>query len=319
VPQVVHGGISKDLILGIIITCLLLAVSVFLPLVSIFSSLLLPLPVLFYRSKLGRGYGIIIPLITVLAISSIIGGIPVGLAYFIGLLVLGFVLSEYLEKDLSLERTVLYTVGTVILTGIVFLIFYNNIYGGDIIASVTKSVTKSYELTLALYESIGIADDKIQTFSNYQESFIYYTVRIIPALIVSLTLFITWISLLFARPILRNRKLFFPEFGALNLWKAPESLVWAVIICGLVLLLPDKIFKVTGLNGLIVLFIIYFFQGVSIISFYLDKKHYPAFHRLLLYVLCLAFIPQLVAVIIISLGFFDTWLDFRKLNVKEAE
>ena len=69
-----------------------------------------------------------------------------------------------------------------------------------------------------------------------------------------------------------------------------------------------------GLNVLIILLTVYFFQGIAIVSFYFNRKQFPKIARFLLY--GLIFIQQLLLMVVIAFGFFDTWLDFRKLNKK---
>ena len=129
-------------------------------------------------------------------------------------------------------------------------------------------------------------------------------------------LHIIWASLLLARPILVSRHLNYPEFGPLNLWKAPEYLVWVVIACGLVLLIPKVSFKLLSANGLGILMMIYFFQGIAIVAFFFDKKQMPRFLRVVLY--SLIAVQQLLLLVVICLGFFDVWLNFRKLTTAES-
>jgi uncharacterized protein YybS (DUF2232 family) len=93
--------------------------------------------------------------------------------------------------------------------------------------------------------------------------------------------------------------------------------MWGVIACGLTILLPDKTFKVIGLNGLIVLMTIYFFQGIAIVSFYFEKKGVPRMFKIFIY--SLIAIQQIILMAVIGLGFFDVWFDFRKLELKESE
>ena len=104
--------------------------------------------------------------------------------------------------------------------------------------------------------------------------------------------------------------LYYPDFGPLNLWKAPEYLVWGVIGCGLSLFLPNTAIKVIGLNGLLILMTVYFFQGIAIVSFYFDKKRLPRFVRVFLYTLIA--LQQLILLAVIGLGFFDLWVNFRR-------
>jgi uncharacterized protein YybS (DUF2232 family) len=184
-------------------------------------------------------------------------------------------------------------------------------------AMLSEYVTKSLDLTIELYKKMGVPEENLHMISNSLDEIKYYLVRIIPSIIAALTLLTAWMTLLLARPIFKNMNLFLPDFGRLNLWKAPEYLMWGVIACGLTILLPDKTFKVIGFNGLIVLMTIYFFQGIAIVSFYFEKKGVPRMLKIFIY--SLIAIQQIILMAVIGLGFFDVWFDFRKLELKESE
>jgi len=287
-------------------------VSVYMPIIGFFCALFIPLPTLFYRSKLGRTTGAIIPIITIIAMVAVLGGITIDTLFFVELLLLGFVLSELIELDLSIEKTMLYACGSVILVGIVGLLFYSNMSDKGIYALIAEYVSINLKLTLELYENMGVSQESIHMISNSLENIEYVLIRIIPALIVAAIFFVSWTNLLLAKPIFKRRELFYPSFGSLKLWKAPESLVWGIIGCGLLLLLPDKTFKIFGLNGLLILITIYFFQGIAIVSFYFEKKRFPRGLKFFLY--SLIALQQAILLVIIGLGFFDMWLNFRKLE-----
>ena len=89
-------------------------------------------------------------------------------------------------------------------------------------------------------------------------------------------------------------------------------MVWGVIGCGLALFLPNASIKIIGLNGLLILMSVYFFQGIAIVSFYFKKKQFPRIIRIFLYTLIA--VQQLVLLAVIGLGFFDMWFNFRKLG-----
>ncbi len=311
-PRTMQGDISKDIVSGIAVTGLIFAVSVYMPIIGFFCALFIPLPTLFYRSKLGRTTGAIIPIITIITMVAVLGGISIDTLFFVELLLLGFVLSELIELDLSIEKTILYACGSVILTGIVGLLFYSNMSDKGIYALVAEYVSINLKLTLELYENMGVSQESIHMISNSLENIEYVLIRIIPALIVAAIFFVSWTNLLLAKPIFKSRELFYPSFGSLKLWKAPEFLVWGIIGCGLLLLLPDKTLKIFGLNGLLILITIYFFQGIAIVSFYFEKKRFPRGLRFFLY--SLIALQQAILLVIIGLGFFDMWLNFRKLE-----
>ena len=62
--QTTSRNISKDIIIGIAVTSLIFLISVVIPLIGFFSALFIPLPTLFYRSKLGRKSVPVIPLLS---------------------------------------------------------------------------------------------------------------------------------------------------------------------------------------------------------------------------------------------------------------
>jgi len=312
VLQTISRDISKDIISGIAVTSLIFVISVYIPIIGFFCALFIPLPTLIYRSKLGRTPGTIIPVIAIIIMAVILGGISIDILFFFELLLLGFVLSELLELNLSIEKTILYACGSVIITGIICLLFYSNIAKKEIFTLVSEYVSKNLELTLSLYENMGMKQESIQMISTSLENIKYVFIRIIPALVVVSTLFISWINLLLSKSIFKNWNLFYPDFGSLKLWKAPELLVWIIIGCGILLLFSNKTFKILGLNGLLILITVYFFQGIAIVSFYFEKKKLPRLLRFFLYGLIA--LQQIVLLVVIGLGFFDMWLNFRKLE-----
>ncbi len=313
--QTVQGNISKDIISGIAIIGLIFTASTYLPIIGFFFSLFIPLPILFYRSKLGRTTGIIVYILSIIIMIVITGSISLDIFFFAELLLLGFVLSELFEMRLSIDKTISYACASVLITVIVILFFYSNLSNTGIYTLASEYISRNLELTMAMYESLGVPEESIHVISNSMEKIHYVLIRIIPAMLISLTLFVSWTSLLIAKPLLKAKNIFFPDFDSLKLWKAPEFMVWLFIGCGVMLILPDNSFKILGLNGLIILLTIYFFQGIAIVSFYFEKKNVPRIFRIFLYsVLAL---QQLVLLSVIGLGFFDMWLNFRKLGIKK--
>ncbi|HIJ55684.1 MAG TPA: YybS family protein [Deltaproteobacteria bacterium] len=311
-PFAQHGGISRDVLTGISITCIIFAVSVYMPIFGFFCSLFIPLPILFYRSKLGRKTGAIIPVAAGVIMMMVLGRFSIDLLFFFELMLLGFILSELMEIDLSIEKTVLFACGAILASAIVGLVFYSQIIQKGLTDVAAEYVTKNLQLTLLLYESMGMSEENIQLIASSLEHIQYVLLRIIPALAIASTLFVAWTSLLISRPLLKSRGLYYPDFGPLNLWKPPEHLVWGVIGCGLVLLIPSGSVKLIGLNGLIMLMAVYFFTGIAIVSFYFERKRFPRLLRIFLY--SLIALQQFVLILVIGLGFFDVWLNFRKIK-----
>ena len=308
--------IAKDIAKGTALTVFIFVVSIYIPIIGFFCSLFMPLPLLFYRLKLGRKAGIIIFAVTIIIMTALLDGLSIDMFFFVGLLFLGFVLGEFFELNLSIEKTILYSCGSVLLSGFVILLIYSNMAGKNIGVLVSDYVKQNLELTMVLYQSMGMSEESIRVISNSLEHIQYVLVRIVPAMVVISTFFVAWTSLLLARPLLKSKSLFFPTFGSLQQWRSPEFLVWGVIGCGLLLLFPSKVVKVIALNGLLILMPVYFFQGIAIVSHFFNKKKFPKFLKLFLYGLIA--LQQLLLLVVIGVGFFDIWLNFRKMGIKNS-
>jgi uncharacterized protein YybS (DUF2232 family) len=302
----------KDIVNGFLITSLIFLISVFIPIVGFVAALFLPLPILFYRLKLGRKPGAIIFAGAGLVMIALVGGISLDVLFFAELLLIGFVLGELIELNLSIEKTILYACGSALLAGLAGLLISSVLSGEGIYTIVSRYVEKNLELTMVLYRNMGMPEESIELISRSLEKIRHVLVSIVPALVSASTLFITWISILLAKPVLQSRSLFYPDFGPLNVWKAPEYLVWGVIGCGISLFLPSTAVKTISLNGLLILMTVYFFQGIAIVSFYFNKKRFPRIIRVSLYTLIA--LQQLVLLVVIGLGFFDLWFNFRRLG-----
>jgi uncharacterized protein YybS (DUF2232 family) len=312
VAPVEKGDAPKQILRGIVITATVYAVAVTIPVFGAFAILLIPLPVLFYRLKLGRREGAIVPVVAFVLWVAMIGEITADLFIFFEQLVLGFALGEFLERRLSLEKIVGYAAGVVLLAAAGGLLVYASATGVGIGKLLTDYIAENLALYREVYKELGMPDENLKALSSAFEYIQYVLVRLMPGLSTAAALFGAWICLLLTRPLLKIGRLPALDIGTLNLWKAPESLVWGVIGCGGMMVFPDTDLKLVGLNGLIILLQIYFFQGIAIVSFYFDKKKMPSALRWFLFSFIV--LQLYVLVFVIGLGFFDMWLDFRKIK-----
>lgn len=302
----------KTLAAGISITFLLVVVSSTIPLIGLVTSWLIPLPVLFYRTRLSRNTALFIPAIVLSLIAVVGDGPSFDFILYGGLMILGFLLGEAFERMLSIERTVLISCGGVLLSGLVPLIFYSIFTNTDFVSLVSGYVDRNLTLTFNLYKEMGVADESLKTLNDARETLVYYLTRIIPGLAAAMMIFTAWINILIAGSIFARHDISFADYGRLKHWKAPDQLVWVAIAAGAACMIPADPVIITGLNLLLVLMLIYFLQGISITAFYFDKKNFPVGLRALLYSLIM--IQSILKLFIVGIGFFDTWVNFRKIN-----
>ena len=104
-------------------------------------------------------------------------------------------------------------------------------------------------------------------------------------------------------------------FGRLSQWKTPDHLAWGVILGGAAVLSGMEPLRAAGINILIVLSVVFFFQGMAIISYYFEKYGVPQPARWIGYTFAVWYLSVVVAV----LGLFDIWGDFRRLSMNNGQ
>ena len=315
--HIARSQIHKDVIVAIAITAFICMATLYLRVLGPFVGLVIPLPILFYRFKLGRSLGLLILAAVVLIVIFVVGWSSIGtVAFLFELGLVGLILPEVFEMNLSVEKTVGITTGAVLAAGAVMLALYSLLSTASPWAVVSDYLEKSVEMAIAIYREIDASEEKIEILARSLEGILYLMLRIIPAIVIVITLFVVWSNLLLARSLLRSKELFCPDFGKLNQWKAPEHLIWVAIASGGLLLFAHPGIKMLGINGLIVIMMIYFFQGIAIVSFYFEKKQFPKVLRAILYGLIA--MQQLLLLVVIAVGFFDVWIDFRRTRKVES-
>ena len=302
----------KDIANGVLITSLIFAVSILIPVVGFFCSLFIPFPTLYYRIKLGRATSVVIPLVGFIIMVVVMSSFSIDVIFLAELLLIGFILGELLALRIPVDKTMLYACSVVLISGIVSLLVYSLASGKDLISMLSQYVAQNIELSLLLYQSLGMSEENLRLIQDSLDKIQYILVSIIPGLTIASTLLVIWFNILLSKVVLKGRFPFHPDYEKLNQWQAPDYLVWALIGCGLLMLLPTSTTRMVGLNVLLILMTIYFFQGMAIVSFYFEKKQIPRLFRILLYTLIA--LQQLALIAVIGIGLFDMWINFRKLE-----
>lgn len=137
---------------------------------------------------------------------------------------------------------------------------------------------------------------------------------ILPAILACFALIIVWVTLIVGNWIVAKRcnKQCWPHF---QYWVLPEQLIWLTIFTGGAAFVPVDAIRFLSANILILLALIYCFQGFSITVFYMNKWNMPVIFRSFIYVMVI--FQSFGTIILLIVGIADTWLDFRKLSSLE--
>jgi uncharacterized protein YybS (DUF2232 family) len=307
-PAIVHPSAIKDIVLGTCLCILTFAVSYAFPLLGVFALLLLPLPVLYFRLKLGRNSGSIIAVASFLVLLVMSRGVAFDTLYFGALLMTGLFLGECIEQQYSIEKTMIFSVTGVLAVSLAAFGVYAAFQGQEIGKMVQDYISQYLELTSELYTDMGIEKQQIDALNAA-------FVVVMPGMFIVSYMTTVWLNVLIIKRLLARIGIQLKSMAALNRFRAPDSLVWAVIGLGVLMVLPVGPVKYVVINCLIILLLIYFFQGIAVISFYFQQKESPTFLKVFCYGLIAVQIYFLI--LVIGLGFFDNWINFRKLETQK--
>lgn len=168
-------------------------------------------------------------------------------------------------------------------------------------------------------ESTPELRDQLAALKTHGDTIVYYAVRLIPGMLIAISLFIIWLNVVVARKLF-VKDAFFKRLGPLKNWQLPFEFVWLLIGLSALLiadiyLLNIKFFELLALNCYMVFALCYFLQGLAIVAFYGQKWSLPPLVRLIGYLIFLLFF-QPIGILLLALGFFDSWFDFRRLTAK---
>lgn len=164
-----------------------------------------------------------------------------------------------------------------------------------------------------LYQKMGFPQESLDLLQQRTPEIVEMMLQLLPGLVfVGIGLVVLANVLLLCRRFPDKRAQWL-SVANLREWNGPERMVWGLIVCGFVLLVPGlEGLRLFGANILLVIAAFYFAQGLSIIAYFFHKNNVPRFLRAVTYVL-IAF-EQIFTLLVVGLGLFDLWGDFRRLK-----
>lgn len=305
------------LLCGTIVVSMLLG-SLFIPFFGIFLSLAVPQVFLYYGMKLGLTQGSFVAGGAILVVSA--ATVMIDHVYLIifcaEYAAIGLFLSECFRREYPLDKTVF--LGTILICAFsgISMFFVSTLYNTGIADLIRNYIDHQMSVVSAAYRDIGVSSVEDIDINLYIESFKTVLLSIFPGIVTVSVIVIVWMNTIIARPLLRLLKqdISWGKNIRPDSWSAPEWLVWCLIVSGFGIFLGDGWFFSLSLNSIIIVSAVYFFNGMSIILFYLNKYNVSFIARVIVYVLIA--IQQLFMVLIALAGIFDQWFDFRKLKRK---
>lgn len=308
--------VRKEYIAGTAITLFLFSSMLAVPVVGLFVGILTPLPSLLFLYRWGVVVGMWVPGTAALlgALLFPVMGLTAGLPLLMGFLLLGILVSVGMGLGWSLEKTVIVPVVVLFVLGALFVaITFRGVEEG-VTARVERNIQTAVSLLL---QELAPESPERSELEYSLRAVVPVLVRSIPGIFLSTLMTVVWLNILTAKRYCRLKNVQWPQWPDWKQWRAPEPLVWGVIVSGVALLLPVLTLNHFAVNALLVLGAVYFFQGLSLTVFYVEKWNLPFVLKGLIFTFIL--LQQFVTLAVMLFGFFDVWFDFRKSTEKQEK
>jgi uncharacterized protein YybS (DUF2232 family) len=223
-------------------------------------------------------------------------------------------MPELLLRGVSGSRALFWTTAANLLIFTAGFFAYSIFSGINLQQLISAEISSSLKQALAIYEKGGVTGEDLELVKRSMTTAAELLQRLYPALITVMLVVIAGCNLVLVKKTTAKTAVNL-AIGDFSTFRNPDLLVWALILTGIALLLPASPIATPALNILLIISMLYLFQGMAIISALVTKHSFPALVRVLMYAM-LIIQPYLLALVAI-IGLFDIWVDFRTPKTQE--
>jgi uncharacterized protein YybS (DUF2232 family) len=280
-------------------------------------NLFTPLPAAF----IGMRYGSTAGCATVAATAVLIllsSGQSTVLMYLVQFGIPGAALPWLLNRGVAWDKATVAVLWAMVFVSICGLLVVSLVAGQSPISLAGDLIGKEIaQTTIVMQEMFAEADlpaDQKRDVGLAVEKMAVFLQKAYPGIAITvsglMTLGLVFLLSLMARGRYKVPGRAFPE------WKAPEPLVWLLIISGFLIAFVDGLPSDFALNLLVILLPVYFLQGLAVIDCFFRRKAFSPIIRAVGYLLVTLVNP--LPMVVTGLGVFDLWADFRKPKEPES-
>ena len=304
---------ARDVLLPVAATLVIFLSSLLVPPLGIVIGILSPVPLIFIYLRGGKQVGLIC-LAIVVAVIFVTYSPRHALFFLAEYGVIAFIMGETIRFRFPIEKIIAFTaLGSTFMSAAILSFAYTN---EDL--SLEEFIQEQVEVHLNqsadTFKAMGNDPGQQETFEKLLKRIANLLAVAYPSFIFVGSLFGSLVNYSVIGFFWRRVPDSYPYFEEkFNAWVLQENFIWAFIVSvGIVWFVPDGDLLVIGINGLVMSLAVYTLQGMAIAYHFLESKNVPRF----VWVLLTAFIfsqPLLIG-LLVGIGVFDLWADFRKLK-----
>ena len=277
------------------------------------SAALLAIPVFYVLKEFGthRGsIGIRNSVILAVAAAIVLNQVPV-LLFSLTLIPLGY----SLQRSAAAGDDEIITIGKGILVlGLSWLVFWSIfgiIQGINPYASLIDTLDTDFVQAYDIYSKEGkLPAETLVSLDQIVNELRSIIPKIMPGLLACSVLMTVWLNLVVANSLWQRLLPGQSPWRKYSDWRLPDNLVWVPIAASITLIIGNGIVSNAGICIIIVASMIYFFQGLAVFLYFLERWKVPVYLRILIYVIMV--LQSYGLLILIIVGFADVWVNFRQ-------
>jgi uncharacterized protein YybS (DUF2232 family) len=307
----------KDLLLpAALVFGVLFAILIFPPTAALVG-IVAPAPLLFIYLQRGQVAGLVL-MGLVFAALFILMGSNQALLFVAEYVVMATIMAETIKAQLTMDRCIfLSALGSMTLATFLMYVLFAD---GEV--SLTDffqaQILEHFNHSLEALKSMGEEQAELDAMKEFFEQSSRTFATAYPSFIMAGSLITAAVNYFLVRLVwvkFYGDSLFRKEkFSELVL---PDYLIWGLILSAGSLFLVGSPVGMVGMNLFAMVILVYLFQGLAVLVHILESKGVPKFLWALVFFIII--IQPILMGLVVGLGIFDIWVDFRKIKQKQTE
>lgn len=293
------------------ITVILATVGLYLPIGYL--SFVIPVPIIVLVYRHGLEAGVLVSVVAAL-LTGILSHVLQGTIMVLSLAAIGLAVGEAMRGRLTPGQVI--AVGTVVFLVVSFLtlglVFW--LFGINELAELSKLLEDSLRLSGEFYLRLGLAPP--EQLRQWQEEVLRALRALLPSAFLLSAAVTVYVNHWLAGKVLHKLGQPTPGFPPFSEWRLPTRWRWPgvllLIIAAGMNFLSFPIGRAVGSNLLVLLMVVYYVQGLSILWFFL--RRYRVSGPLRMVILLLALLNSMAALLVAWFGLLDGWFDYRRMG-----
>lgn len=304
---------ARDVLIPYGIFLVIILVTFVAPPLGMLVGMFTPVPLILLYLQRGKITGLITITAVGLALLVLVGP-QLAIAFIAAYGVMAAAMAETTRLSFSFEKIVLISaLAPAVLTLLMLFIGLAG-EGGSSMKALEDTLRSEAESYIQVLEKSGETPEKLKEIRKSVEESIPTAARVFPSFILISALVGAVINFLAVRYLwLRFYTRQYFEGMDVSRWMLPDVMVWVLIASVGSMLFGPGISQMAGMNLAIILLFLYFLQGLSVVTHILKSKKFPRWAWIIVFIL-IPLNPMFFG-LVVGMGLFDIWVDFRKIRV----